>query len=238
MAYGWLSVLPYGIIVAAMIIVGFLSILTRVPGPVATELAVAVGTIALVVMTAVVIVTTFCVQIRPIEEFVDAVVVETAETEGRICALIKKTDEFIKNEVGIAGIDNPRLVSAKRAELAAAAEPMLVCDAFADYECILKKKEAPIDDEERLSRMERTLMRFVYPEIRKACAAASCDRPCETLTLATADTVAGRLAAMNDVADGLDRQIDIIDEKTDSLRRGELSDCDREKGMDVGSKTV
>jgi hypothetical protein len=43
---------------------------------------------------------------------------------------------------------------------------------------------------------------------------------------------------MNDVADGLDRQIDIIDEKTDSLRRGELSDCDREKGMDVGSKIV
>jgi hypothetical protein len=231
MAYGWLSLLPYGIIVAAMIVVGFLSILTRVPGPVATELAFAVGTIALVVMTAVVIVTTFCVQIRPIEEFVDAAV---AETEGRICALIKKTDEFIKNEVGIAGIDNPHLVSAKRAELAAAAEPMLICDAFADYECILKKKEAPIDEGERLSRMERTLMRFVYPEIRKACAAASCDRPCETLTLAAADTVAGRLAAMNAVADGLDRQLAIIDEKTASLRRGELSDCDREKGMDVG----
>ena len=238
MAYGWLSLLPYGIIVAAMIIIGFLSILTRVPGPIATELAVAVGTIALVVMTAVVIVTTFCVQIRPIEEFVDSVVAETAETEGRICALIKKTDEFIKNEVGIAGIDNPRLVSAKRAELAAAAEPMLICDAFADYECILKKKEAPVDDEERLSRMERTLMRFVYPEINKTCAAASCDRPCETLTLEGADTAEGRLAAMNAVADGIDRQLAIIDEKTASLRRGELSDCDREKGMDVGTKTV
>jgi len=233
MAYGWLSVLPYGIIVAAMIIIGFLSILTRVPGPIATELAVAVGTIALVVMTAVVIVTTFCVQIRPIEEFVDSGS-EVEKTEARICALMKRTDEFIKNEVGIAGIDNPRLVSAKRAELALAAEPILICDAFADYECILKKKEAPIDDEERLSRMERTLMRFVYPEVSKACASASCDRPCETLTLEGADTVDGRLTAMNAVADGIDRQLAIIDEKTASLRRGELSDCDREKGMDVG----
>jgi hypothetical protein len=175
-------------------------------------------------MTVVVVVTTFCVQIRPIEEFVgDA-------TEARLCALMKRTDDFITNEVGLAGIDNPRLVTAKRAELAAAATPLFVCDAFADYECILKKK-APVDEEERLSRMERTLMRFVYPEIAKACAAASCDRPCETLTLTVADTEVDRLAAINAVADGLDRQLAIIDEKTASLRRGELSECDREKGL-------
>ena len=224
MLYGFLSLLPYGIILAAMIIMGFFALLAQVPGDVATELALAVGAITLFVMGVFVIVTTFCVQIRPIEEFVgDA-------TEARICALMKRTDDFIKNEVGIDGIDNPGLVSAKRAKLAAAAEPLFVCDAFADYECILKKKE-PVDEDEHLSRMERTLMRFVYPEIAKACAAASCDRPCETLTLKAADTEIGRLAAINAVADGLDRQLAIIDEKTASLRRGELSECDRQKGL-------
>jgi len=227
MLYGFLSLLPYGIILTAMAVVGFFALLTQVPGPVATELAIAVGVIALFVMTVVVIVTTFCVQIRPVEEFVGE---DIAVTEARICGLMKRTDDFIKNEVGLAGIDNPRLVSAKREELAAVATPLLVCDAFADYECILKKKE-PVNEEERLSRIERTLMRFVYPEIAKACAAASCDRPCETLTLTVADTEADRLAAINAVADGLDRQLAIIDEKTASLRRGELSECDREKGL-------
>jgi hypothetical protein len=224
MLYGFLSLLPYGIILTAMVVMGFFALLTQVPGPVATELVIAVGAITLFVMGVFVIVTTFCVTIRPIEEFVgDA-------TEERICALMKRTDEFIANDVGIDGIDNPGLVSAKRAKLATAAEPLLMCDAFADYECILKKKE-PVDEDEYLSRMERTLMRFVYPEIAKACAAASCDQPCETLTLKAADTEIGRLAAINAVADGLDRQLAIIDEKTASLRRGELSECDRQKGL-------
>lgn len=224
MLYGFLSLLPYGIILTAMVVMGFFALLTQVPGPVATELVIAVGAITLFVMGVFVIVTTFCVTIRPIEEFVgDA-------TEERICALMKRTDEFIANDVGIDGIDNPGLVSAKRAKLAAAAEPLLMCDAFADYECILQKKE-PVDEDEHLSRMERTLMRFVYPEIAKACAAASCDQPCETLTLKAADTEIGRLAAINAVADGLDRQLAIIDEKTASLRRGELSECDRQKGL-------
>ena len=134
MLYGFLSLLPYGIILTAMVIMGFVTLLTQVPGPVATELVIAVGAITLFVMGVFVIVTTFCVTIRPIEEFVgDA-------TEARICALIKRTDEFIANDVGIDGIDNPGLVSAKRAKLAAAAEPLLMCDASPTMNVYYRKK--------------------------------------------------------------------------------------------------
>ena len=82
MLYGFLSLLPYGIILTAMVIMGFFALLTQVPGPVATELVIAVGAITLFVMGVFVIVTTFCVTIRPIEEVVgDA-------TEARMCALM------------------------------------------------------------------------------------------------------------------------------------------------------
>lgn len=203
----------------------------------------ALGYAALFVLVAVMIVAfivgNVCMAIRPRELFV-ATAAPTLESLGdRVtalekgaCDLVTRADQFIQNDVGKPGQDDPSLVTAAQEKVRAALPgPIVVCPAAATP---LQGLSAEIlaDLENRVTRLETTLLKFTLPELQRTYDTAV---KCEGFVGASASdgisALADRVTALETaIADQKTKLLKPIDDKTAALQRGELSDCDKKKG--------
>ena len=181
------------------------------------------------------IVGTVCMRIGPTERFVDLVASTTVESLGpriealekEACDLITRTDQFIQNDVGKPGQDDPSLVTAAQQKARAALPgPMTDCPATASP---LQGLSAEIlaDLENRTTRLETTVLKFTLSEIQRTYDTTT---KCEGFTDG-ADPVtalADRITALEASADlQKSKLLKTIDDKTAALQRGEVSDCDK-----------
>lgn len=191
------------------------------------------------------IVGTVCMRISPMERFVDAAPATAAESltldslsprvealEKEACDLITRTDQFIQNDVGKPGQDDPSLVTAAQQKARAALPgPMTDCPATASP---LQGMSAEIlaDLENRVTRLETSVLKFTLPKIQKTYDTTT---KCEGFVdVAGADPVkalADRIMAIEASTDlQKSKLLKAIDDKTAALQRGEVSDCDKKRG--------
>jgi hypothetical protein len=186
------------------------------------------------------IVGTVCMRIGPTERFEDVAAapitleslgprVEALEKEA--CDLITRTDQFIQNDIGKPGQDDPSLVTAAQQKARAGLPgPMTDCPATASP---LQGLSAEIlaDLENRVTRLEATVLKFTLPEIQRTYDTAT---KCEGFA---GGGDADPVAALADRITALEASVDLqkskllkaIDDKTAALQRGEVSDCDKKK---------
>ena len=255
--YFLLGAIPFGVVgLAAVVIAIGLAIFIFVSNLSAddiTEIVIAMVTIWLIVVSIMFFIGRFCGGIRPYERFVDSLPLSLSlslpltleEAEKRTCALIAEVDKFIESDVGIAGIDSPWLVKeAKQKARDAVNMPMPECLSETKTEekqltnnpacpcpCPIKETEAekPIDDEERLKRIQAALTMFTGPQLK---ATYDISMRCEGFTSEkdnklTLDAIKAILEEQETklLAPILQKQVD--------LKAGKLSDCDRQRGADA-----
>lgn len=173
----------------------------------------------------------FCVQIRPRELFVDVgasdpttqLLADISAAEADVCKLITRADQFIQNDVGKAGQDDPTLVTAAQ-QKARGDTDMVVCGGdLADQ----------LEIDHRLRRMEETLRAFTEPEFSRTYDATV---PCHEGFVDISDeaeiaSARQRLAAIRTTIQEQQRKyLGPIDAKTAAMQRGDLSDCERRRG--------
>ncbi len=181
-----------------------------------------------------------CMRISPRERFVDVESPSVEDIAARVdalekeaCDLITRTDQFIQNDVGKPGQDDPSLITAAQQKARAALPgPITDCPSTATA---LQGLSAEIvsDLENRVTRLETTLTKFTLPELQRT---YDTSVKCETFVdvTATVDPMSALVARVDAletaVTDQKTKLLKPIDDKTAALQRGELSDCDRKKG--------
>ena len=136
--YGFL---PFLVIGAALLVTYGLFVLNAaMVSEIMAEILVAMGAIWLVVMSVLIFMTFFCMDIYPIEQFTDFEK-DMTKTEASICKLKEEVRKFIASEIGQPGQDDPSLI-AKAMDVGA---PLTDCN-----------QALPLN--ERFARMERTLL--------------------------------------------------------------------------------
>jgi hypothetical protein len=219
------------------------------------EMGITAIVIFCVVLIVMLIVGTTCMSIRPRELFVDgsgavtdvsanadtldALTSRVEALEKDACELVTRTDQFIQNDVGKPGQDDPSLVAAAqqkaRDDLPGG---IIVCPVTASPIQGLSA-EILADLENRVTRLETTVLKFTLPEIQKTYdTATTCegfeDVPVEDPMKVLADRI-GALEASADLQKS--KMLKAIDDKTAALQRGELSDCDKKRGGDTAIAT-
>jgi len=197
-------------------------------------------TIAVGILAIFLIVHLFCLNIRPVERFQDASASLSSlwtgivETEKDICTLMTRADNFIQNQVGQPGHDNPQLVASAQQQARDKAGGQLT-------DCTTSGGDEPngtlSDAENRIARMEVTLNGFTAPAFQQALKAS---QTCESFDDSTTLTdLQSRLATVRATIQQQQRQyLKPVDDKQAAMQRGELSDCDRQKGATSGAGVV
>lgn len=218
----WGGLLPYLLIGGALLITGAFLALSNLTAAVVTEVLVAMGTIWLVVMLVLVIVSHVCMNISPVERFTDisdqAFLDDVAKAEADICSMLEDVSQFITNTFGKRGQDNPALPAAAfQAALAAANGPTTVCP-----------PATMVDAEDRLDRMERTLLLVIEPQFKTTYdTSVTCNEGFADLSLTPVDRLQ-RLRATIDLMNS--KYLRPIQQKQKDLQSGRVSDCDKKKG--------
>jgi hypothetical protein len=187
-----------------------------------------------VVMIVGLIVGTACMRIGPTERFVDMpVTVESLgprinALEKEACDLITRADQFIQNDIGKPGQDDPSLVTAAQQKARSTLPgPILECPSSVSP-LLGPSAEILSDFENRVSRLETTVLKFTLPEIQ---------RTYDTVTKCEGFVSSDPVSALADRVTALEASVDLqkskllkaIDDKTAALQRGEVSDCDKKK---------
>jgi len=220
--YATIGLLPILLVIAAMLIVGVIFILMKIPADAVSEVAVSVGTIGLVTVLCLIFIRFFCLNIQPYERFESGSSTDADLTaaEKEVCALVKRADEYIEASVGQAGQDNPALVTQAKAKAVSDAKGQLTqCSGSPGPEV-----QQPLD---RISRMENTLLSYIEPALLSACQAATlCPKD---MTGSSIDTGAqDRLTQINRLVAKMKAQyLDPMDKKTKDLQSGSVSDSDK-----------
>jgi hypothetical protein len=150
--------------------------------------------------------------------------------EDAVCKLVTRTDEFIQGDVGNPGIQNPTLVTdAQNQARLLVGSSITICPATG-----IPETETLQDADQRLLRLEATLKSFSGPRILKLyMQTVECFQPVNTesgnpyIVLLQA-----RLTAVqNSIALQQGKMLTAIDAKKEALKRGEASDCDKQKGV-------
>jgi hypothetical protein len=150
--------------------------------------------------------------------------------EDAVCKLVTRTDEFIQGDVGNPGIQNPSLVKdAQNLARLLVGSSITICPATG-----IPETETLQDADQRLLRLEATLKSFSGPRILKLyMQTVECFQPVNTesgnpyIVLLQA-----RLnAVQNSIALQQGKMLTAIDAKKEALKRGEASDCDKQKGV-------
>ena len=150
--------------------------------------------------------------------------------EDAVCKLVTRTDEFIQGDVGNPGIQNPTLVTdAQNQARLSVGSSITICPATG-----IPETETLQDADQRLLRLEATLKSFSGPRILKLyMQTVECFQPVNTesgnpyIVLLQA-----RLTAVqNSIALQQGKMLTAIDAKKEALKRGEASDCDKQKGV-------
>jgi hypothetical protein len=221
------GLLPYGLIFGALVVVGVIYFAARLSAEDVTEVVIAVGTILIGVIV-VMMLTSACLNIRPTEGFAN-VTDPLADTEARVCALMEEANKFIQGEVGQAGTDSPALIKkAQGSALSRVGAPTTDCSLTS----------VKLSDEERLSRMEVTLAKFVEPEFKKTYDSTMTCEGFQSMNPRIDDN-ATRLARIQTTIHRLNgKYLEPIQQKTKDLQSGRLSECDRKKGAEVSLTKV
>ena len=145
---------------------GAFFLLGRMTADDVTEILIAMGTIWLVVMVVLIFVTQICMSISPremfagqetpIQEFFDAF----AKAETDVCTMTADIVQFIMNDVGKPGQDDPSLNTAAIQKAVSKVDgPITVCPPA--------PQPTTVDDiNDRLTRMEQTLNQLIEPELK------------------------------------------------------------------------
>lgn len=184
----------------------------------------------------------FCTRVTAVEQFDGAVaaadasgiLVEIEQAESDVCKLVTRVDGFIQSDVGKPGADNPALVTEAQ-ESARVGLALVPCSAAASVEA---SEDSPTEEEandinHRLTLLETTLGSFTGPRLKTAYdKTVPCGPTAQEgfvdLTVPSPET---RLAAIRTaIADQKRRYLGPIDDKTAALQRGDVSDCDKQRG--------
>lgn len=218
------------------------------------EIAMSVVVILVIVMIVAFIVGNVCMRVRPRERFVGAaataeptlesLAAQIGDLEKDACDLITRSDQFIQNNVGKPGQDDPSLVTAAQ-QKARADLPGPLTDCPVTAASVIQGPSAEIlsDLENRTTRLETTFLKFTQPILQQA---YNNTVPCKegfdgddssgnTLDLAPLATRVNALIAA--VADQKTKLLKPIDDKTAALQRGEVSDCDKRRGSKTAIAT-
>ncbi len=168
--------------------------------------------------------------------------------EVATCKLITRVDNFIKGDVGKPGLDDPTLVTqAQQKARDIAGGPIQTCppEDSADIDIV-----SSIDDaDNRMARLENTLNSFTGPKLK---ATYNKTVPCagaegfvdavgagEPTPLDKIKALQKRLEVVQSIITNQQTQyLKPIDDKTAALQRGEVSDCDKGRGMKTGIKSA
>lgn len=211
--------------------VGAFYLFRRVDKQIAAEVGISVATIALTTFAVAVIVGVGCAAIRPVERFQDAalqqLITDITAAETDVCALMVRVDKFIQGDVGQPGIANPALVSdAQAAARTKVGEPLTECPSVWPERDM--SANAVLDEaDNRLTRMEQTLQRFTGPRFK-----AVYDRTvrCDSFSTRVGDLETRLAAIRTTIQQQKSGLLAPIDQKTDDLQHGKVSDCDRRRG--------
>lgn len=142
--------LPFIIIAIALVVTyALFTMNAALASEVAAEILLAMGSIWLVIIAALIFVSFVCMEIRPIEQFADKD--EVTQTEDAVCKLKEHVRTFVASELGQPGQDDPSLIT-RAMDVGA---PTVDCT------------RVPLLLEERLTRMERTLNELAEPVLKK-----------------------------------------------------------------------
>ena len=155
---------------------------------------------------------------------------EIGVAEDAVCKLITRTDEFIQGDVGAPGVQNPALVTdAQNQARQSVGSSITICPATG-----IPETETLQDADQRLLRLEATLKSFTGPRIKKVY-----ESSVECFVPANADIggpkiedLQARVILVQEaIALQQGKWIKALDLKKEALNRGELSDCDKQKGL-------
>lgn len=180
-----------------------------------------------------------CYSAKPIELFTDVeeqeqdnknkFKQELSNAESSVCKLITRVDSFIRNDIGHAGIENPSLItdaqSAARKNI-----DMVSCN---------NENENENDIDHRLTRLEETLRSFTGVELQKTYQKTmTCEEfldgsnepeQKEKQTIPRPEQNK-RLRAIQELLAQQEQKLLLpIDQKTEDLKKGIVSDCDKKR---------
>jgi hypothetical protein len=194
-----------------------------------------------VVMVVMLIVGLVCMRISPHENFADgsggttpsvadlAARVEALEKDA--CGFITRADQFIQNDIGKPGQDDPSLVTAAQ-QKARTVLPGPITDCPATVVGLQGLSAEIIADlNNRVTRLETTLMKFTQPIFQHTYdTSVKCEGFADSTIVDPLQELAARISALETAAENQKTNLlKPIDDKTASLQRGELSDCDKKK---------
>jgi hypothetical protein len=222
-----IGLLPFILIAVAFLSMVPVLLFAKLTADDITEILIAMGCIWLMVISIMLFISHVCVRITPTElfdgsmaPFLDTI----TETEDKVCALIKESDEFIRSDVGPSGEETPSLVLAAQNK-ARGDTPMTMCPPLP------LRSDDPAVIEDRLTRMERTLADFTGVQLKKTYSATKSE--CFAGQKATIVEWKSRLQTIQDTLNAQTSQyLAPIQQKQQELRSGQASDCDKQRGAE------
>jgi hypothetical protein len=250
-----IGMIPFLLILGAFIVMGAFFLLGRMTADDITEILLAMGTIWLVVMVVLIFVTQICMAISPREMFADLSGQETpvqeffaafAKAESDVCTMTADIVEFIKNDVGKPGQDDPSLNDqAIQKAVSKVDGPITTCPPA--------PQPTTVDDiNDRLTRMEQTLNQLIEPELKHTYEVTFDTKDCFVDFLGAKELKWRRrrrvIEGFEDPQDEFIKMVDRlqgiqgtiasltaqylapIQQKQKDLKSGKPSDCDKKKG--------
>jgi hypothetical protein len=145
---------------------------------------------------------------------------DLASAEDAVCKLITRVDQFLQNDVGPAGQSDSQLILAAQ---------MKARDGVSMVDCSAAESETS-DIESRLSRLESTLKSFTGPELQRTYDTTMRCEGFQDLVTSVELTPRQRLTAIQaTIRDQQIRLLAPVDQKTEDLKRGIASDCDKKR---------
>jgi hypothetical protein len=158
------AALPFGLIFSGAAVMAIIFFLSKLTPNDASEIIMAMVAIWLTVMLVLLVVSRFCMNIRPTEHFEDkgALAVEDERIpalEKQVCQTLTDIEEYVKSKYGQEGIDNPSLVE--------------------NSMYLMAEKCAPRtgSSNSRIQAMERSLGLLLEQPLYQATVALECDPP-------------------------------------------------------------
>jgi len=246
-----LGLLPVAILVLGAIGTFIFYVLTRLEKEDISDLTLTLGTIGIVTLGVLMFMRFFCMRISVMEQFASAPVTiqeltaEVNETEAIVCKYITQANLFTANKLGAQGQDDPRMVeNAVQLSVNAVGAPITMCDQVWNTPADIG--EALQQNNERITRMDVTLSKFVEPIFKEAyeagtqCKDVSGSVPASTTTegfddaSSTQDLYTRLKVIQNVLILQKKNYLDPIEKRVQDLKSGKISDCDRRMGQQQG----
>lgn len=233
---------PFGIILLGVAVLGIFYFTGRLDEKTLENVLMGLLTVVGSIWIIAIVLRMICLNIVPYEKFEDAsgssdsmatLLIGIADAEAKACSLITRTNKFIKAGQGHAGQQNPDLVTqAQQAALSAAGGDIVDCGA--SWPADISGEAALTEADNRMSRLETTLNGFTGPTFLKTYNKTVPCPPIESFAGEAKPTLKSlnkRLVAINALMQTQEQKyLKPIDQKTEQLKKGQASDCDKKQG--------